>query len=70
MSKSAKVAAYVAAALQNPQFIVAAAKRYGELQSAGESGLVPVISMAQLATAVAELEKQLMDSVKDEPRAN
>ena len=64
---STKIQGYVSSLLQNPEFIKVAAKRYGELQSAGGAGLVPNLSMVQLAKAVHDLETALIDL---EPETN
>lgn len=61
--KAQRVEAYVAALLQNPAFVHAAAKRYGQLQSSEGDGLVPNLSMAQLSKAVADLERELMSDL-------
>jgi hypothetical protein len=57
---STKVQSYVEALLRNPEFIKVAAKRYGEVQTAGESGLVCNLSPTQLATAIHDVEEALL----------
>lgn len=69
MGKQAKVQAYMTAILQNPKFFEWAAKRYGQLLTTGE-GLVCDVAVGPLATAVAQLERQLNESISEEPKAN
>lgn len=68
-TKKERVQVYMTAMLQNPKFIEWAAKRYGQLLTTGE-GLVCDVAVGPLATAVAHLEKQLMETLADDKSAN
>ncbi len=69
MGKQAKVQAYMVALLQNPRFLEWAARRYGQCLTSGE-GLICDVAVGPLATAVAHLEKNLLETLPDDKASN